>query len=95
MPTPERIVRYSGASRAVRYRLLRARIGASTRLWASGTWSIDHPEAYPAPPGGGTAVHSLILSHMPTPERIVRYVAARGAAEGTTRFGAVLGGAKF
>ena len=82
-------------SRAVRYRLLRARIGASTRLWASGTWSIDHPEAYPAPPGGGTAVHSLILSHMPTPERIVRYVAARGAAEGTTRFGAVLGGAKF
>ena len=73
----------------------RAHIGASTRLWASGTWSIDHPEAYPAPPGGGTAVHSLILSHMPTPERIVRYVAARGAAEGTTRFGALLAGATF
>ena len=73
----------------------RARIGASTRLWPSGTWSIDHPEADPAPPGGGTAVHSLSLPPRPTLERIVRYVAARGAAEGTTRFGALLGGAKF
>ena len=39
-----------------------ARIGASTRVWASGAWNFDHPEADPTPPGRGTAVHLLSRS---------------------------------
>ena len=42
-----------------------ARIGASTRVWASGVWKFDHPEGDPTPLGGGTAVH--LLSRPPRP----------------------------